>query len=143
MFVIIWECSQCFTPCGGDCQVYRAIQKKMPLFNSSYFLQVLQFSKTPSAMGGNVFICTLFPPRFLVINNMFGPIPSLRLDQATRTQPLDYFLWGYLKERIYQDNPDAIERLTRNIGREIRKISIDMLERVVTFLNIRVAAVIQ
>ena len=33
--------------------------------------------------------------------------------------PPDYFLWGYLKDRVYQDNPDTIERLKETIRREI------------------------
>ena len=55
----------------------------------------------------------------------------------------DYFLWGYLKARVYQDNPPTIERLKENIKREIRRIPRYMLERVIENFNVRVAAVIQ
>ena len=57
--------------------------------------------------------------------------------------PPDYFLWGYLKDRVYQDNPPTIERLKENIKREIRRIPGEMLERVIDNFNVRVAAVIQ
>ena len=57
--------------------------------------------------------------------------------------PLDYFLWGYLKERVYEDNPDTIERLKKNVKREIRRIPNDVLERVMDNFNVRVANVIQ
>ena len=57
--------------------------------------------------------------------------------------PPHYFLWGYLKARVYQDNPPTIERLKENIKREIRRIPRDMMERVIDNFNVRVAAVIQ
>jgi len=53
-----------------------------------------------------------------------------------RPQPTDYFLWGYLM-RIYQDNPDTLERLKQNSRIEIRRIPRDMLERVVKMLMLR------
>ena len=34
-----------------------------------------------------------------------------------RPQPTNYFLWGYLKDRVCQDNPDTIERLQQNTKR--------------------------
>ena len=55
------------------------------------------------------------------------------------------FSWvGYLKERVYQDNPNTIiDRLKENIRREIRRIPNDMLDRVMNNFNVRVAGVIQ
>ena len=51
---------------------------------------------------------------------------------------------GITWRRVYQDNPDTIERLSKeNIRREIKRIPRDMLERVVNNFNLRVAAVIQ
>ena len=58
--------------------------------------------------------------------------------------PPDYFLWGYLKERVYQDNPNTIDRLKENTIREIRRIiPNDMLDRAINNFNVRVAGVIQ
>jgi len=54
-----------------------------------------------------------------------------------------FFLWVYLKEKAYHDEPDTIERLKENNDIEINTISRDMLERVVNNFNVRVAAVIQ
>ena len=56
--------------------------------------------------------------------------------------PLDYFPWGNLKERVYQDNPDIIEGLKQNIRRQIRIMPRDMLEGVVKRFSVRVAAVL-
>lgn len=33
--------------------------------------------------------------------------------------PLAYFLWGYLKDRVYLNKPETIEALKENIRREI------------------------
>ena len=56
---------------------------------------------------------------------------------------LDYFLSDYLKERVSEDNPDTIERLKKNIKREIRSIPNDVLERVMDNFNVSVANIIQ
>lgn len=36
--------------------------------------------------------------------------------------PCDYFLWGYLKQRVYYPKPTTIEELKQNIIREIKSI---------------------
>jgi hypothetical protein len=80
-----------------------------------------------------------FPGDRLISRRTDNPWPPYSPDLT----PLDYFLWGYLKERVYEDNPDTIDRLKENIRREIRRIPNDMLERVVNNFNVRVAHVIQ
>ena len=57
--------------------------------------------------------------------------------------PPDYFLWGYLKGRVYENNPQTTEVLKDNIRREVRRIPQEMFNRVVDNFNVRVAAVIQ
>ena len=48
-----------------------------------------------------------------------------------RSQPTDYFLWGYLKDGVYENNPETTEVLKDNIRREIRQIPEEMLNTVV------------
>ena len=57
--------------------------------------------------------------------------------------PPDLFLWGYLKERVYDNNLQTIDALKENIRREIRRIPREMLDRVINNFNVRVATVIQ
>ena len=57
--------------------------------------------------------------------------------------PCDYFLWRYLKERIYQNNPQTLPALKDNIKREIRSIPADMIGRVIDNFNARVRTVIR
>lgn len=44
--------------------------------------------------------------------------------------PCDFFLWGYLKDRIYKNAPKTIDQLKSAITREIQTITTDLLERV-------------
>jgi len=47
--------------------------------------------------------------------------------------PPDYFLWGYLKGRVYQTKPRSIDALKANITEEIQAVTADLLAR--TFQN--------
>lgn len=37
--------------------------------------------------------------------------------------PMDYFLWGYLKSKVYISNPGSIEELKENIRKEMQDIA--------------------
>jgi len=50
----------------------------------------------------------------------------LRLPDLTRP---DYFLWGYLKGRLYQNKPRTIDALKANITEEIQAVTADVLAR--------------
>jgi hypothetical protein len=43
--------------------------------------------------------------------------------------PPDYFLWGYLKRRVYQNKPRTIGALKPNITEEIQAVTADVLAR--------------
>jgi len=47
--------------------------------------------------------------------------------------PPDYFLWGYLKGRVYQNKPRTMDALKANITEEIQAVTADVLAR--TFQN--------
>ena len=49
----------------------------------------------------------------------------------------DYFLWGYLKSRVYKDRPRTTADLKNNIRREIAAISAEVLQRVMRDLPLR------
>jgi hypothetical protein len=50
--------------------------------------------------------------------------------------PCDYFLWGYLKDRVYRNNPTSLEQLEAEIIREMRDIPAGVYELVVrNFIN--------
>ena len=53
--------------------------------------------------------------------------------------PPDYFVSGYLKDRVCENNPQTREDIIR---KEIRRIPQEMLNRVVDNFNVRVAAVL-
>ena len=57
--------------------------------------------------------------------------------------PCDFYLWGYLKSKVYSDPiPKTCEELKRNIRREIRKIKRETLTKVSNNVLIRLQKVI-
>ena len=46
--------------------------------------------------------------------------------------PLDFFLWGYIKSRVYKNNPTTLEELEENIRTVIAEIQQDLLQKVCT-----------
>lgn len=85
------------------------------------------------------FLRRYFPGDRLISRRTDFPWPPYSPD----LNPCDYFLWGYLKERIYDNNPQILADLKDNIRREIRRIPADMIGRVIDNFNVRVAAVIR
>ena len=85
------------------------------------------------------FLRRYFPGDQLISRRTDFPWPPYSPD----LNPCDYFLWGYLKERIYQNNPQTLTALKDNIRREIRMIPADMIGRVIDNFNARVGAVIR
>ena len=44
--------------------------------------------------------------------------------------PLDFFLWGYLKEKVYANNPETIDDLKLNIIDAIQGIEVNLCKNV-------------
>lgn len=57
--------------------------------------------------------------------------------------PCDFFLWGYLKDRIYRNEPSTIEDLKAKIVQECHTISVDTFSKVIGGFKRRLAAVIE
>lgn len=51
--------------------------------------------------------------------------------------PLDYFLWGYLKDRVFSTAPDTIDELKLAIKREVEGIRSEVLKRVIDSFQAR------
>lgn len=49
----------------------------------------------------------------------------------------DFFLWGYLKSKVFSNGPQTLNQLKHNIRTEINAIPIEMLERVMENLQVR------
>jgi hypothetical protein len=52
--------------------------------------------------------------------------------------PLDFFLWGFLKSKVYINNPKTLDQLKSNINAEIGKISAETLQKVAKNMETRV-----
>ena len=67
----------------------------------------------------------MFPGRII---SWFGDVPWPP-GSPDLTAP-DYFLWGYLKSKVYCNKPHNTMQLKENIQNEIRAIDVGLLQRV-------------
>ena len=51
--------------------------------------------------------------------------------------PLDYFLWGYLKSKVYSPWPRNLDDLETNITREVRNLQPAMITRAIMEIKVR------
>ncbi|XP_023312530.1 uncharacterized protein LOC111692677 [Anoplophora glabripennis] len=64
-------------------------------------------------------------------NRWIGPRGTIEWPpRSPDLTPLDYFLWGYLKSKVYFNRPNTIEELKDRIRNEIRAIQPDILHKV-------------
>ena len=75
------------------------------------------------------FLKTVFGDN-LISRRSFYPWPARSPD----LNPCDYFLWGYLKGKVFRSNPQTIEELKNNISTEMAAITSDLLGRSVDSL---------
>lgn len=66
-----------------------------------------------------------FPQRVI---SRFGDVPWP--PRSPDLSPLDFFLWGYLKGKVYIDKPNTLQELKLKIIQEISRITPDMLSAV-------------
>ena len=76
-----------------------------------------------------------FPCDRLILRQTDNPWLSYSQD----LNPPDYLLWGYLKDRVCENNPQTRQDIIR---KEIRRIPQEILDRVVDNFNVWVAAVL-
>jgi len=71
-----------------------------------------------------------------VLREMFpGRLISLRGDvewpaRSPDLSPCDFFLWGYLKEKVFKHRPRSLEDLKERIQQEIDSIAPELTQRV-------------
>ena len=53
--------------------------------------------------------------------------------------PMDFFLWGYIKDIVYSQKSDNLDQLTTRIRRALRNIFIDMCKRTCETITGRLA----
>jgi hypothetical protein len=59
----------------------------------------------------------------LISKNLWPP-------RSPDLSPPDFFLWGHLKEIVYQENPHTLEDLRNNITNAVQGITADVLRLV-------------
>ena len=66
-----------------------------------------------------------FPNKLI---SRFGDIPWP--PRSPDLTPMEFFLWGYLKSKVYETDPATISELKENIVREVNGIPTSLLQRV-------------
>lgn len=79
-----------------------------------------------------------FPEKLI---SRFGDIPWP--PRSPDLTPMDFFLWGYLKSRVYTNNPRTVVDLKENIRREIGAIEPSLLQRVARNTRLRFEQCVQ
>lgn len=77
------------------------------------------------ALPVRAYLDEVFPNRWIGRRGMIEWPP-----RSPDLTPLDYFLWGYLKSKVYVTRPTHLEDLKARIRQEIRKISADVIDNV-------------
>jgi len=76
----------------------------------------------------------LFPKR-VVSRNGDIPCPTPRSPDLT---PCDYFLWGYLKTKVFETKPRTIADLKQRIQDEVAAIPVEMLREIMNSFTSRI-----
>ena len=104
------------------------------LFNSVHFQQ----DRAPALYSAIVrqYLSATFPERWIGRGtNWNGAIPwPARSPDLT---PLDFFSWGYLKDRVYKSKPVSVAELQNSIRAEIVNITEEMLHNVQEAVYVR------
>ena len=95
-------------------------------------------------LGGASFLKQKRTLKYLRHNFPWDRLTSCQTDNpwpsySQHLNPPDYFLRGYLKDRVCENSPQTREDIIR---REIRWIPQEMLNRVADNFNVRIAAVL-
>lgn len=91
----------------------------------------------------------IFRPVKDILREFFGPriisrhFPEQWPPRSPDLSPLDYWLWGYLKSRVFAHGPETLEALKDAIKEEISLISPEQLRQAVEHFAVRVSAVIE
>ncbi|CAK1591478.1 unnamed protein product [Parnassius mnemosyne] len=102
-----------------------------PGFNSRTWFQ--QDGATCHTAGASIeAIKELFPNKVISRRSTINWPP-----RSPDLSPLDYFLWGYLKGKVYDDHPTNLSQLKENITSEMRAIPTSLCQRVVANLRSR------
>ena len=91
----------------------------------------------------------IYRPVKQLLTNFFGPriisrhFPDQWPPRSPDMNPLDYWLWGYLKSKVFLQAPRTTEELKEAIRKEISKINANQLTNAVQHFKDRVSAVVE
>lgn len=92
--------------------------------NELYFQQ--DGATCHTAKETTAFLKSRFPGRLISIHGDVKWPP-----RSCDLTPLDFFLWGHLKDRVYKNQPKNLEQLKRNIKEVIEQLTPEICENVI------------
>jgi hypothetical protein len=84
-----------------------------------------QHDGAPSHFGTNV--RQYYDATFLA--RWIGRRGAIEWPRSPDLTPLDFFLWGYLKSKVYFNRPNNVDELRQRIRAEVEHITPEVLER--------------
>jgi hypothetical protein len=93
-----------------------------------------QQDEAPSHFGINVrqYLNATFLARWI------GRRGAIEWPRSPDLTPLDFFLWGYLKSKLYFNRPNNLDELRQRICAEVEHITPEVLERSVQSVYTRI-----
>lgn len=107
--------------------------RQMDILKNSWFMQ--DGARPHTAVVVLNYLKRIFNDR--VISNRYPEVCDMGLEWSPYSpdlNPCDYFLWGYLKDRVYENNPTNIDELEAAIQQEISRIPQVMIDRAINDL---------
>ena len=68
---------------------------------------------------------------------------KLWLPHSPDINPWDFFLWGFLKEKVFQKRPENVAQLRAHIVKLCRSLSEDLCRKVVTNARVHLQEVVR
>ena len=138
------ECGVAATINADRCQrtalqpFWRELQRKDGVDPDEEWMQ--QDGGAPHTAGASMaWLAAHFPGRLISLKSEVEWAPH-----SPDLSPLDFFLWGYLKDRVYRDKPRTTEALKDAIVSEVGSVPLEMVDRAVNHLQTtRLPAVIR
>ena len=115
-------------PCGRLQSFWEELQTVSADIQQEWFQQD---GATPhTAAASRLWLQERFPGRVISLKEEVQWAPH-----SPDLSPLDFFPWGYLKDRVYKDKPRTSEQLKRALIAEVSAMPSEMVDRAVDHLQ--------
>ena len=115
-------------PCGRLQSFWEELQTISADIQQEWFQQDCATPYTAAA--SRLWLQQRFPGRVISLKEEVQWAP-----RSPDLSPIDFFLWGYLKDQVYKDKPRTPEQLKRALIAEVSAMPSEMVDRAVDHLQ--------